>query len=286
MDASTVPLICYFAGNLSGTNSADYVGGGSTASFINKSIPLQELRGKVKMICGLSHDTVIRLKCRYPLNQSMAIALDICDESSLAVVMASIPTLSSSLVVYVEEVSNSKQSFPTEEVSKQSFATLGPSTIEGVDRHLAIASPSESCVLRTPHRNGRGRDIGWLHCRPVGDGTSKTQCNYCGKVMSGGGITRMKQHLAGGNDVEKCTKCGVEVRQLFRDMLRKKKQPKSSSRRLKAQRYEEDGDDALPDFEDDKEISPMTQCQLSAGVSFGRADEEIALMDADSDGQR
>ncbi|KAL5705549.1 hypothetical protein ACHQM5_023841 [Ranunculus cassubicifolius] len=265
MDASTVPLICYFAGNLSGTNSADYVGGGSTASFINKSIPLQELRGKVKMICGLSHDTVIRLKCRYPLNQSMAIALDICDESSLAVVMASIPTLSSSLVVYVEEVSNSKQSFPTEEVSKQSFATLGP---------------------RTPHRNGRGRDIGWLHCRPVGDGTSKTQCNYCGKVMSGGGITRMKQHLAGGNDVEKCTKCGVEVRQLFRDMLRKKKQPKSSSRRLKAQRYEEDGDDALPDFEDDKEISPMTQCQLSAGVSFGRADEEIALMDADSDGQR
>ncbi|PIA32083.1 hypothetical protein AQUCO_04600030v1 [Aquilegia coerulea] len=55
----------------------------------------------------------------------------------------------------------------------------------------------------------RKKDIAWSHCKEVEGNHNAVICNYCGKQYMGGGITRFKKHLAGGNpNVETCTKCG------------------------------------------------------------------------------
>lgn len=41
-------------------------------------------------------------------------------------------------------------------------------------------------------------DIAWQHGTMIGGDRRKIKCNYCGKEMHGGGVTRLKQHLAGG----------------------------------------------------------------------------------------
>ncbi|PIA52782.1 hypothetical protein AQUCO_01000565v1 [Aquilegia coerulea] len=248
MDASTIPVICYFGGNLSSPNVPDYIGGKSAASFINRSITLSELCDKIKDTCRIYEGTVIKLKCRYPLNQSTAITLDICDDSSLAVAMATIPTMSSSLVVYVEE--------------------LAKQTVVAAKLTVTRASPSKI---------GTRKDIGWLHCTSLDGTTNKTQCNYCGKVMSGGGITRVKKHLAGGtNDVENCTKCGPEVRDMFRDLIRGKKQSKFE-KRLKEQQYRKPS--LLMRTAEDG--SPAVQSQFSGEVSSCQANEEMLFVAED-----
>ncbi|KAF5183473.1 hypothetical protein FRX31_026938 [Thalictrum thalictroides] len=209
MDASTIPLICYFGGNLSSPNVAEYVGGKSAASFINRSITLSELCDKIKVTCRIHEDIVIKLKCRYPLNQSTAITLDISDDSSLSVAMATIPTMSTSLVVYVEEL------------AKQTVTTRAPSKIK------------------------TRKDIGWLHCTSLDGTTNKTQCNYC-------------------------------VRDMFRDLIRGKKQSKYE-KRSKEQQYRK----ASLLMGMVEEGSPVVQPQFSAEVSSSRAHEEMLFMGGD-----
>ena len=43
----------------------------------------------------------------------------------------------------------------------------------------------------------RTSDPGWAHGIMVNGGRQKIKCKYCHKVMLGGGISRLKQHLAG-----------------------------------------------------------------------------------------
>ncbi|KAG6659862.1 hypothetical protein CIPAW_03G065700 [Carya illinoinensis] len=53
----------------------------------------------------------------------------------------------------------------------------------------------------------RSEDPAWAHARAVPGARNNTECLYCNKVIRGGGITRLKYHLAGipGN-VEACKK--------------------------------------------------------------------------------
>ncbi|GAB2209656.1 hypothetical protein Droror1_Dr00026877, partial [Drosera rotundifolia] len=49
------------------------------------------------------------------------------------------------------------------------------------------------------HPEPNRTDPTWEHCLAVSTGKNsrlKMQCNYCGKIMSGG-VSRMKLHLAG-----------------------------------------------------------------------------------------
>ena len=38
------------------------------------------------------------------------------------------------------------------------------------------------------------KDVAWVHCQLI---EGKFVCNYCQKEVGGGGINRLKQHLAG-----------------------------------------------------------------------------------------
>ncbi|XP_058767770.1 uncharacterized protein LOC131641485 [Vicia villosa] len=76
--------------------------------------------------------------------------------------------------------------------------------------------------------NVRGKtDIAWAHCTRSPDGKSLV-CMYCHKSFGGGGIHRVKQHLAGivGN-VEICKKVSAEIRfqmkQHFNERSKKRK---------------------------------------------------------------
>ncbi|KAK2983482.1 hypothetical protein RJ640_006495, partial [Escallonia rubra] len=43
----------------------------------------------------------------------------------------------------------------------------------------------------------RASDPGWAHGVMINGGRQKIKCNYCHKIILGGGISRLKQHLAG-----------------------------------------------------------------------------------------
>lgn len=71
---------------------------------------------------------------------------------------------------------------------------------------------------------GRKRDIGWEHGEMIDNNRRWTKCNYCGKEMRGSGVSRLKQHIAGGfSNVEKCEKCPVPISQAMRAHLDGKK---------------------------------------------------------------
>ena len=43
----------------------------------------------------------------------------------------------------------------------------------------------------------RSNDPAWAHARVVPEARNNTICLYCNKLIKGGGITRLKYHLAG-----------------------------------------------------------------------------------------
>ena len=61
----------------------------------------------------------------------------------------------------------------------------------------------------------RGKvDPAWSHCELISqkDGKKSVKCNYCGKILSGGGIYRMKLHLSKKKgEVAACKKVPPEV---------------------------------------------------------------------------
>ncbi|KAK1281857.1 hypothetical protein QJS10_CPB22g01094 [Acorus calamus] len=59
----------------------------------------------------------------------------------------------------------------------------------------------------------RATDLGWAHGLMVNGDRQKIQCRYCYKVILGGGISRLKQHLAGerGN-IAPCDKVPDDVK--------------------------------------------------------------------------
>jgi len=57
---------------------------------------------------------------------------------------------------------------------------------------MAGVDPREEEV----HVAGVEEDPGWAHYKPITDSKKRVKCNWCGKEMSGG-VTRLKQHLAG-----------------------------------------------------------------------------------------
>lgn len=54
-------------------------------------------------------------------------------------------------------------------------------------------TPSSS----SPSIGGRSDDPAWAHGKPVADSKNSSICIYCDKRLNGGGITRLKYHLAG-----------------------------------------------------------------------------------------
>lgn len=100
----------------------------------------------------------------------------------------------------------------------------------------------------------RASDPGWAHGIMVNGGRQKIKCKYCHKVMLGGGISRLKQHLAGerGN-VAPCEEVPAEVKVQIQqhlgfkvlEKLKRQKEPKSCNKSASYMqcREEEEEDD-------------------------------------------
>ncbi|XP_058108113.1 uncharacterized protein LOC131251440 [Magnolia sinica] len=74
---------------------------------------------------------------------------------------------------------------------------------------------------------GGARDIGWKHVRPVEGNKYGAICNYCGHVIRSGGVSRLKEHLAGGyKNVKDCPSVTRPVREEMRRVLNEAKSRK------------------------------------------------------------
>ncbi|KAL8144655.1 arogenate dehydratase/prephenate dehydratase 1, chloroplastic-like isoform X2 [Apium graveolens] len=66
----------------------------------------------------------------------------------------------------------------------------------------------------------KATDIGWEHGTALDGDKRKVKCNYCAKIVSGG-ITRLKQHVAGiSGNVEPCPSAPKEVSDLIRQTFK------------------------------------------------------------------
>ena len=80
----------------------------------------------------------------------------------------------------------------------------------------------------------RSEDPAWAYGRAVPNARNNTQCTFCCKVIRGGGITRLKYHLAGiPGDVEACKKVSEDVKwqmkQLIEDLKKNKQKKKKKN---------------------------------------------------------
>ncbi|KAL9380619.1 hypothetical protein Peur_026276 [Populus x canadensis] len=77
----------------------------------------------------------------------------------------------------------------------------------------------------------RSDDLAWAHGQVVVGAKNSSICVYCSKRINGGGITRLKYHLAGiEGQVEACKKVPPDVKwqmkQLIEDLTMKKEKRK------------------------------------------------------------
>ncbi|XP_058763588.1 uncharacterized protein LOC131637040 [Vicia villosa] len=100
------------------------------------------------------------------------------------------------------------------------------------------ASSAQSLV----QNNVRGKtDIAWAHCTRSPDGKSLV-CMYCHKSFGGGGIHRVKQHLAGivGN-VEICKKVSAEIRFQMKQHFNERSKKRKASDVVESESFTSDG---------------------------------------------
>ena len=78
-------------------------------------------------------------------------------------------------------------------------------------------------------------DPAWDHVtEEVKDGKSSYRCIHCGKSYKGGGINRMKRHLAGiKGDVAACMGVPYDVRFLMVENLKEISKSKNKQKRIK-----------------------------------------------------
>ncbi|XP_022871119.1 uncharacterized protein LOC111390332 [Olea europaea var. sylvestris] len=87
------------------------------------------------------------------------------------------------------------------------------------------STPHSSSPLK--NRAREKTDIAWGHCKEILEASNngnknkkKLVCLYCGKTFAGGGINRVKQHLAGmKGDVDSCRKVPPDVRFKMKENL-------------------------------------------------------------------
>ncbi|XP_035551093.1 uncharacterized protein LOC118349677 [Juglans regia] len=74
------------------------------------------------------------------------------------------------------------------------------------------------------------------HARAVPRARNNTECLYCNKIIRGGGITRLKHHLAGIlDDVEACKKVPEDVKWQMNELLNEMKKSKEKRRTIRSE---------------------------------------------------
>ncbi|KAM0843441.1 hypothetical protein ACQ4PT_057700 [Festuca glaucescens] len=91
----------------------------------------------------------------------------------------------------------------------------------------------------------KSRDIGWKHGIMIDENRQHWKCMYCHLTRNGGGVSRLKRHLAGDLDVKMCPKVPADVAEKIREHLQKKRE------RRKKRAAQNGGDSVTRSFADD-----------------------------------
>ncbi|XP_052624907.1 uncharacterized protein LOC111917478 [Lactuca sativa] len=124
---------------------------------------------------------------------------------------------------------------------EESTSTQGPSEeqrAEVLDMESREEQPSQAQSQAQSHSSVQSNvrtktDIAWEHVTQVVDEKGKKAwiCNFCQKVIGGGGINRVKKHLAGiKGEVVACSKVSPEVRFTMQGKLKETAQKEKEKR--------------------------------------------------------
>ncbi|KAF7824043.1 uncharacterized protein G2W53_022187 [Senna tora] len=146
---------------------------------------------------------------------------------------------------------------------------------------MSISSPNptqetpesnpNSSSLQTQSNSSRGKsDPAWGHCRFSDETSAKKHliCMYCNKIFKGGGINRIKQHLAGiKGDTESCKKVPADVRFQMHDNV-----VNFNQRKRKAQ--EEVRESTLNSQDQEHEVHHNSEEVQDIGSSRGKGKDQ------------
>ncbi|XP_043722633.1 uncharacterized protein LOC122669827 isoform X2 [Telopea speciosissima] len=158
---------------------------------------------------------------------------------------------------------------------KNEHQQLMVGTREFFDAFSTVQSKEEQKGLAPP----RATDLGWAHGVMVNGDRQKIKCRYCHKMILGGGISRLKQHLAGerGN-IAPCEKVPDDVKAQmqqhlgFKVLERLKKQKELETIKNPLAPYVQGKEEGNSD---DMQKSPSTFCTLgSSGIKKGKEGDE------------
>ncbi|XP_020585352.1 uncharacterized protein LOC110028004 isoform X2 [Phalaenopsis equestris] len=128
---------------------------------------------------------------------------------------------------------------------------LGSQQLNGTAEDFdAFSNPAFNENGSAPHR---ATDVGWDHGTMVNGDRQKIMCRYCQKIILGGGISRLKQHLAGerGN-IAPCEKVPDYVKTNIRQHLgfkvleKLKRQKITEDLKVSLQKAREEGNEGIP----------------------------------------
>lgn len=176
----------------------------------------------------------------------------------------------------------SDASDPDERNSRQELLTLQEAEVhspKSADQQFLVgtreffdAFSTISCKDEQGLAPPRATDLGWAHGMMVNGDRQKIQCKYCLKVILGGGISRLKQHLAGerGN-IAPCEKVPDDIKTQMQQHLGFK-----TLERLKKQKDSEVVTSSIQQSRDgyDSEILNAISIREASGKSRGKELDE------------
>ncbi|CAF2073375.1 unnamed protein product [Brassica napus] len=114
--------------------------------------------------------------------------------------------------------------------------------MEDNDQEIPLSSNSNTEHQQPSQRSTRQKqDLAWTYVTHTLDSKGKTilTCNFCGKVNHGGGINRMKQHMAGvKGSTNGCTKVPPEVQHTMRKSLKENEEKAKQKRGVNMQLHD------------------------------------------------
>ncbi|XP_052116413.1 uncharacterized protein LOC127746600 [Arachis duranensis] len=108
------------------------------------------------------------------------------------------------------------------------------------------------------------------------NGKSHYQCLFCLSTFGGGGINRMKKHLAKiGGDIKKCSKVPYDVKKQMEGLLKEVQKSKTSKRKVS---FNEEGTDECEDAIDEAiaQEEQQTLSQLPTKEALHEVDKRVA----------
>jgi hypothetical protein len=113
----------------------------------------------------------------------------------------------------------------------------------------------------------RSDDPAWAHARVVPEARNNTICLYCNKLIKGGGITRLKYHLAGiRGQVEPCKSAPDDVKWQMKQLIEDLNKSKQTKRKINAEIASPYGDPIDVDEEEEEEGGDVVARSVSQSV--------------------